>query len=67
MKKVAALFNQVRSQSTIFFDGYLILKKLIPECQAMGFFAFGLPALVSNKIRLQPLDEEAVPRGGRVI
>ena len=37
----------------------------MPECQGMGFFVFRLPALVSNKIRLQPSDEEAVPRGGR--
>jgi len=32
----------------------------------MGFFVFRLPACVRYKIRLQTLNEEAVPRGGRV-
>ena len=66
MKKVAELFNQVRSKLTIFLDGYLIFKKVIPECQGMSFFVFRLPFCVRYKIRLQTLSEKAVPRGGRV-
>jgi len=65
MKKVAGLCKQMGPHLTIFFDGCL-KKKLIPECQRMGFFIFRLTACVRNKIRLQTLSEEAVPRAGRV-
>ena len=42
------------------------MEKLIPECSGVGFICFRLPARVRDKIRLQPISEEAVPRGGRV-
>jgi len=63
MTTVAGLAKQVSSLPTLrhseFLSSYLCIK-------VWAFFVFCLPALVSDKIHLSTIDEEAAARGGRV-
>ncbi len=63
MTTVAGLAKQVSSlpphRHSEFLSSYQYIK-------VWAFFVFCLPALVSDKIHLPTIDEEAAARGGRV-